>query len=223
MTRERAEVTKDDKGTETHPAFGVARIGRISSNPGEVLFQSDLRHREYIELTVSEATRERDLKDDWVFPGRTVCRVMMSMAQFASMVASGGTEGVPVTIEYTDKGPRPGLYPQPRLAETTGEVRQAAQEAFKDIQASFAELQAALDSKAPAAVRKRAMSNLQSAIRNAVPNVEFAGKRLEEHAEAVVEKSRADVNATVAAAYRAQAPELSGQDFSPVLAIEEGG
>lgn len=193
-----APVTGDD-GYERHPAFGIARISRIHATPGQMLFQSDLRHSEYIEVTLSEATRKRDLKHDWVHAERVLVKFAMSMSQFASLVASSGTEGVPVTIDY-DHGGRPGLLPESRLALTSAEVRAAAEEAFQDIQAAEAAYEQALAGKAPAAVRNKLLGTLRAAIANAAPNVDHASRQLAEHAEDVVEKSRADIEAMVTAA-----------------------
>lgn len=212
MPRERADFTTDEDGTEHHPAFGVARIGRISATPGEVLFQSDLQHREYIQLTVSEAARERHLKDDFVFPAKVIFQIMMSMSQFASLIASGDT--VPVTIEYTEQGQRPGLKPQSRLAETTREVRRAADDAFADIREAQTAYEDTLARKAPAKERNNALHALHCAIANAPSNVEIAAKRLAQHAEAVVEKSRADIEAMAASAQR-NADHDIGVAFSP--------
>jgi hypothetical protein len=55
----------------------------------------------------------------------------------------------------------------------------------------------ALDPKAPAKAKQAALRNLRSRIDNAEPNVTFAAKSLTEHAENVVEKARADVEAMV--------------------------
>jgi hypothetical protein len=199
MPKQREDYVTDDDGTERHPAFGMARVGRISSTPGEVLFGSDVRHGEYIQVTLSEASRKRNLKHDRVHAERVLVKFDMSMSQFASFVSGGGTEGVPVTINY-DHGTRPGLNPESRLALTTGEVQAAAHAAFGDIEAAEAAYEKALADKAPAAVRNRALADLRTAIRNAVPNVDFAARQLTEHAENVVEKSRADIEAMVAAA-----------------------
>lgn len=204
MPRERTDPVENERGEETHPAFGMISVHRISATPGEVLFQSDLRHREYMVLEVSEASRKRDLKHDWVHPHKTVLKVSMSMAQFASFVASAGTTGVPCTIEYTgtgsnEPGMRPGLSPQPRLAVTSAEVRSSAFEAFEHIMTAFERYQESLsvEGKGSAAARRSALAGLRAAIANAAPNVSYAAQRLGEHAEAVVEKSRADVEAMV--------------------------
>lgn len=203
MPKQYEDFTTDENGDETHPAFGVVSLHRISSSPGAVLFQSDVRHPEYMRVAVHEAARKRDLHTDRVHPERMICEFSLSMAQFASFVASTGQgAGVPCTIEWTttgtqEPGDRPGLIPAPRLALTHDEVLAAAHAAFDKIRTAEAAYEAALNGKAPAAERKQALTDLRAAIANAVPNVEFAARRLDEHAEAVVEKSRADIETMV--------------------------
>jgi hypothetical protein len=201
MPRERVDFTTDEDGNEKHPAFGMIGVHRISANPGEVLFQSDLRHHEYIRLEVHEATRNRDLVHDWVHPGNLVCEVSMSMSQFASFVSSGGTTGVPCTIAFTgsgrgEPGHRPGLNPAPRLAVSHEEVRAAANKAYGRIQDAFeAYAKVLADKSSGAAARRNALNGLAHTIANASGNVAYAAKTLDEHAENVVEKSRADIEA----------------------------
>lgn len=195
----------DEEGQERHPAFGMARVSRVSATPGKVLFQSELRHREYIEVTLSEAARQRDLNRDWVYAEQVLVKFSMSMAQFASLVASGGTEGVPVTIEY-DHGARPGLTMESRLALTAAEAQSAAHDAFRHIEEAEAAYEAALAAKEPAGKRRQLLADLRAAIRNAAPNVDYAARQLAEHAENVVETSRADIEAMAGlAAQRQQA------------------
>lgn len=222
MPKERTDPVTASDGDERHPAFGLIGVHRIHANPGEVLFQSDLRHPEYIRLEVHEATRKRDLKHDWVHPGKMVCEVSMSMSQFASFVSSGGTQGVPCTIEFTGGGDhgtghRPGLSSASRLALTTDEVRAAAEQAYGHIQEAFRAYEESLTTsgKGAAAAHRAALRNLQMSIANAAPNVAYATKTLDEHAEAVVEKSRADIEAMVT-----RIAERAGIPAEEVRAIE---
>ena len=76
------------------------------------------------------------------------------------------------------------------------EVHAAADTAFSGIRKAQEALEA-LDPKASAAVRRQAMRNLKAAIANAPANVEYAGEMLAKHAETVVQKSRADIEAMV--------------------------
>ena len=201
MPQERTDPVKDDDGRETHPAFGLATVHRISSSPGQVLFQSDVRHGEYIRIQVHEADRTRELRHDWVHPRKAVLDISMSMAQFASFVASAGNgNGVPCTIDYTstgsfEPGHRPGLNASPRLSLSHEEVRASANRAYEVIKANLADF-LALDNatgKGSTAARKHALSRLQSAVQNAAPNVAYAARTLDEHAENVVEQARADI------------------------------
>jgi hypothetical protein len=210
-------VTGED-GEDRHPAFAIASVHRIHSTPGAVLFQSDVRHDTYIEITLSEATRKRNLKHDWIHPGQVLVKFSMSLAQFASFVSSTDTEGVPVTISY-DHGSRPGLTLESRLALTSGEVQAAARTAFDDIKNAEAAYEAALNSKAPAAEQKQALARLRAAVANAVPNVDYASRQLAEHAEAVVEKSRADIEAMVSAARDGRAA-MTGGNLADTIEIE---
>jgi hypothetical protein len=203
MPKQYEDYTTGPDGDEHHPAFGLVALHRISASPGADLFQSDVRHPEYMRVTVHEATRKRDGYRDWVHPERVVCEISLSMAQFASFVASTGQgSGVPCTIEWTtagthEPGDRPGLLPAPRLSLTHDEVRAAAHEAFRGIKAAESAYWNAVDNKAPAAERKQLRAKLSAAIRNAEPNVEYAAKTLDEHAGAVVEQSRTDVETMV--------------------------
>lgn len=205
MPKAREPYETDNEGRETHPAFGQISVHRITSTPGEVLFQTDIPHSSYVRIEVREAERNRDLKHDWVFPKQLLCGVSMSEAQFASFVASAGTSGVPCTVDrvgsgYYGLGERPGLVLEPRLQLTHEEVQKAAHDAYAGIQEALSAYVDALGEagKGSSAARKDALRNLQAAVRNAGKNVDYAAQRLEEHAEEVVEKSRADIEAMIA-------------------------
>lgn len=84
-----------------------------------------------------------------------------------------------------------GLNYEPRLAETMDEVGNAATKALEEIQSAFA----AYKENRTAANRR----NLEATIRNAAPNMTYAAKSLSEHAENVVQRARADIEAVVVA------------------------
>jgi hypothetical protein len=192
------EPVADENGDEHHPAFGMMSAHRVRATPGVVLFDSDIRHGEYIEVTLTTATRKRDLKHDWIHPGRVLFKADLSLAQFASFVSSTDTSGVPVTVSYTETAGRtPDLPYAPRLEHSMNEAKGAAREAFSHILAALEEYEAALDRKAGAAERRAALRDLRAAVNNAPSNVDYAGKQLAKLAEDVVAKARADIEAMV--------------------------
>jgi hypothetical protein len=196
--REDAPTSTNKYGDEIHPAFGMISAGRMSSTPGAVLFQSDIRHGNTVRITISRATRKRDLNHDWVHPGQELIEVEMSEAQWASFVSSMNTTGVPCTLRRTEEEVFvPGLEYAPRLAESMREVKQAAAKAFGAIREARDAYEQALAEKAPAKERNEKLRALHYAIENSGPNLTFAAKTLVEHTENTVQKARADIEAMV--------------------------
>jgi len=177
---------------ETHPAFGLIGASRGSSTPGAVLFDSEIRHRNVITIRIKRACRERKLNTDWLFGRQELIEVQMSEAQWASFVSSMNTgDGVPCTItRYDDELMVPGLPYTPRLAQSMDYAHQAANKAFESIKAVFQRVK-----EKPT---KANLRDMEIALQNAVPNVDFAGKTLVEHVENTVVKARADIEAMVA-------------------------
>jgi hypothetical protein len=191
MKREIVEPTKDKWDNDVHPAFGMIGAARGSSSPGAVLFDSDIKHASTVTITLKRGQRHRDLNRDWLGTGEQLFEVEMSEAQWASFVSSMNTgDGVPCTIRAT-----PGVYDvpgvpyDPRLKQSMTEVREAARRAFEQIK----EARDAYEQKKTAANLKA----LHYAIEHAVANVDYASKTLNEHAENVVQRARADIEAIV--------------------------
>lgn len=82
-----------------HQSFGMLSISRIHGQSG-YLFGTEIQSNNFIELTLSNASLERDLTDDWFHQGKTLFRVKMSSRQFAELMTNLNiSPGVPVTIE----------------------------------------------------------------------------------------------------------------------------
>lgn len=208
MAREISQTTTNEHGDEAHPAFGTIQVSRHSVTPGAVLFDSDIRHRHTVVITISTATRKRDLNRDWIHTGEHLTEVEMSEAQWASFVSSMGSQSVPVTLRSTETNRMlPELEYDPRLAHSITEVKGAANKTFDRIKAAVAAFDA-LDSKATAKEKREAMSAIRSATINAESNIAFVAQSLTKHAENVVQRSRADIEAmAIQASNRLGLPE----------------
>lgn len=202
MARNTQPIVHDERGNEHHPAFGHARMSRVSAVPGAVLFDSDIRHQHYVTLTVSGATRKRELHRDWIHVDKPLVEISFSEAQWGALVSSFGSSGVPCTLSWTQKdGIIPELPFQSRLKSSHDEVRAAADAAMSKVQAAMA-----------AYTEKRSAANLRSlqfAIDALPSNMTFAAESLTEHAEKVVQGMRADLEAMVDARARELGIEVS--------------
>ena len=191
-------TTTDEPGYEEHPAWGVIGASR-GQTTGTTLFDSDIVHRSTVRIRLWQAARKRDLKHDWVSSRDRIIEVELSEAQWASFVSTMNvSDGVPCTIRWLPGGERIEEPPhEPRLAVSMEETREAAEEAYRGIQTALDAYEAALAGKAGAAERRELLSTLHYAVANAVPNVAYAGTQLTEHAENVVQRARADIEAFV--------------------------
>jgi hypothetical protein len=209
VSREIVPPAKGEHEDETHPAFGLIGASRVQTGAdGAVLFDSDIKHRHTVIVRVQTARRKRDLHRDWIGTDQRggIVELEMSEAQWASFVSSMNTgDGVSCTIRSREGAPVPGLPHEPRLHESISEVRGAAEKAFEKVKEAFAAVE-----ENPT---KKNIRHLKFAIENAPSNVAFAGESLTEHAENVVQKARADVEAMVegkAAQYGLKPGDLGG-------------
>lgn len=197
MARDVISPVVGDDGYESHPSWVLVGASRVShSPPGAVLFDSDIRHQHYVVVRVKRATRKRDLHRDWKHGRADIIEIAMSEAQWASFVSSMNSgDGVPATllwdgtIEDFAKRTVPSEPFAPRLQVSFDEVRGAANKLLEDVQAAFAAYE-----------EKKTVGNLRTlkaAIENLPSNMSFAAQSLTEHAENVVQKARADVEAFV--------------------------
>lgn len=186
------EPTKNpETGDESHPSWGLIGASRYSNSPGSVLFDSDITHNHTVRVSLSTASRKRDLNRDRKHGDREFLEVEMSEAQWASFVSSmGNGQGVPCTIRRReDEVFVPGQPPDSRMQESIDEVKSAASKAYGEIQEAF-----------EAYAEKKNAANLKTlkyTIANAPANVKFAGDQLTEHAENVVQKAKFDIEAAV--------------------------
>lgn len=188
------QPTVNEGGEEKHPAWVLVGASRVShSPPGGVMFDSDIRHQHYVVVRVRRASRKRSLGHDWKHGLSTIVEFAMSEAQWASFVSSMNTgDGVPATLQFdgTLEDPTvPGMPYQPRLQVSMDEVHGAAAKAEEKVQAAFA-----------AYAEKKTAANLRAleiAIGHMTPNMDFAAQSLTEHAENVVQRARADIEAFV--------------------------
>lgn len=178
---------------DTHPSWLMIGAYRGSiSPPGANLFDSDIRHQHTVTIKIETAERKRDLNHDWIHGDKTLMEIEMSEAQWASFVSSMNTSGVPATLRFDSRADEPivpGEPYAPRLALSMQETRDAGERVREDIRDAFY-----------AYKEKKTVGNLrhlEAMIDNLPANLEYAATTLSKHAENVVTKARADIEAFV--------------------------
>ena len=174
-----------------HPSFAQVQVSRINGH--RVLHDSDFNSHNYIALRISRSEMVRDLSHDWHHERDQLVEICMSEAQWATMVSSLNTSGVPCTLTYL-------MGKQiDRLPEPTDRVNQFNAELSKHwIQAveQLTEAQTLVATLGLSKVKAQALvSILNKAKSNISGNATFVEKSFNEHMEKSVEKAKCEANA----------------------------
>lgn len=202
--------------SEVHPSFGKAIVSRVSTT-GTNLFDSDIRHREYISLRIHQASRRRDLAHDWIHQERELIEINMSMAQWGALVSSMGSDGVPVTISHVNGQRIEQADHAPRMRESVAEVKAAATKSVAEIDAATKAVIAGFDAKVGRKEMSDLIRTLRYTVENAPGSMAFAATSLTEHVEKVITTAKADIEAMVAAAADHHGVAIEATDVRELL------
>lgn len=212
VNKQKPEVSKNSafkgRDIETHPAYGLVRVGRVSTS-GINLFDSDIDHREFIELTFHSAAVERDGYSGNVTKGedrKPYLVVRLSAAQWAAMVSSFGIgEGVPCTLSTIRDGNLVRL-PEIDKAETmherfSNQIEMRVRKDVERISAITDQLGSLIASGKMGKRELRAIhDSLSSAVTNLPGNMAYGTELTQEAVDKIVASGKAEVEAYVAGA-----------------------
>lgn len=101
-----------DKIKSTHPSYGVMSFSRIQGG-GNPFYGSELTPDNYIQMTIHTSEQESSLTGDNYYEGKRLVQVRMTANQYAEMITSMNSTGIPVTIEILPEGRVETLTTQP--------------------------------------------------------------------------------------------------------------
>jgi len=178
--------------SSTHPAFGQISLHRVTG--GTTLYGSDFEHRNYVEIEIKESELQRDLSRDWYYPGKTLVRVAVSEAQWATFVSSMGVgSGTPCTITRRGSEMVPG-FP---LRQETDHFGYEIEDTFKDALEALETLKARVVNNVAGLSKKKQddlLGPIEKALREVKLNVPFVKKQFDEHVEETMEKAKVELH-----------------------------
>jgi hypothetical protein len=218
-------VRKDDGpigGTiKTHPAFGLLSFHRVSGGD-ENLFGSEIKHGQFINMTLVPGEELRSLSRDWYLgKSRPLVKVRMSAAQFAELITSMNVgSGVPVTIDYVadEMGYRPGIADTDTFHETLqSELKKEVQDAFADTEKLLKTLEETLAKSGLSKVKQKELTDIANRIQSSVKSsMPYILEQYQEDAEKIGAKAKAEVEAwTMHAVMKAGLESLLNQKSAP--------
>jgi hypothetical protein len=77
--------------TVTHPAFGNIQINRVQGHAA--LYDSPLRHQNFISIRIQTAESQRSRACSWHLPRKEIVEVLLSETQFAQAITGDWHNG----------------------------------------------------------------------------------------------------------------------------------
>ena len=106
----------------THPAYGMANFTRVTGQTN--LFGVDYPQGHYMTLNICVGSVDRHYGEDWFTSEEEIIQIAMSEVQFARLIASPNTQGVPCTIMKRPEGKAVQVEPMPTLETENKRVKE---------------------------------------------------------------------------------------------------
>lgn len=190
-TEETRNNSKNTYQRINHPSFAQIQVSRIKGH--KFLYNSDFPSHNYIALRIHKSEMIRDLSHDWHHEKGEYIEVAMSEAQWATLVSSLNSQGVPCTLTY--------LMGEiiDRLPEPTNRINQFGSELSKHLGNAVEQLSEAMKAVSVLGLSKVKTETLISMLSKAQAdikgNAHFVEKSFSEHMENQVEKAKCAANA----------------------------
>jgi len=191
----------DDEKIYEHESYAMMGITRTSSNRGQNLFGSSIKHSNTIRIRIAPAKISRHLHRDW-FHAKAVpyIEIEMSYSQFAEAITSlNQGDGVPVTLNYLN-GKKMGDCPQIDKRQEFEEEFENEMLGIGKVLRELTERAEALlsDKKAPSKAEKEAILKGIKSIRQEIEsNVPFIQKSFNEQMDKTVLEAKGEVEGFV--------------------------
>lgn len=199
-------VTRVERGSpfddvsESHPAFGMIGLSRITCSPPHVMFGSAVKHGHMIALSIKTAERHTDIYHEWFSGRKSIIEVLITGNQLADMLTSMNVgEGVPCTINYANGDYVSNIPPQPTLKEESqAQMAEKITEALKDSETLLARMEAMLKEGISKKADKEHFQSCIVQLRNKMSGgMKFAGECFDEKVEKMVSHAKGEVESFI--------------------------
>jgi hypothetical protein len=197
IIREHTRKTSGFDEGEEHESYGTVQISRCTGNAE--LFDVSSPQQHFMTLRINEATLNRSLSNDKVHSRRQLIEIYMSETQFARMVSSVGTSGVPCTLHRVtgdDKNWRdspPSNDKGAKLREDLEVHTEYVSDLLKEMDAKLTEL---TEAKRVGKPQIREVKELMYQARMTIDqNLPFILTQATEQLEGAIDEARANIDA----------------------------
>ncbi len=196
--------TKDTQGHRTdderdrHVSYGMISLTRQScGGRGATLFGSKIKHGNLISLKISHAERSRNKYCEHHFPKKQIIEILLSPAQFTSMLTQMNTSGSPCTLRWLNGE----AIEMPPYHDTIDELKDDLTTKYRELAARVDKLKATIDESLQGTVEKADKKAIKEAVffiyQDVSSNLGYLRKCQYEKLETAVSEAKAEVESAM--------------------------
>ncbi len=210
MKRRRKTVkelrTKDPHGTrrdderDRHESYGMVSLTRQTwggRGGGCTLFGSKIKHGNVISMKISKAERSRNKYWEHYFPKQQIIEILLSPAQFTSMLTQMNTSGSPCTLAWLNGE----SIEQPPDHDTIDELKDDLAKKYSELAARVDKLKDTIDERLKGAVKAADKKEIKEAVyfihQDLESNLGYLRKCQHEKLETAVSEAKAEVESAM--------------------------
>lgn len=204
-----------------HPSYGMITVNKSQGGGNRAFFGSPILQNNAVRFEISEAKLDRSLHNDHIYSQKSIISVEMTAQQFADLLTSVNSGGVPATILYRDGE---SVEPCPFVSKIE-QFQDEFEAKVRGVTASMSTLmeKAAAVLKAPKAPskgeREMLLRDFESIQRELQSNLPFVGEQFAEQMDRVVGEAKAAISAHVQECARSAG--LPAPAMPEIIAIED--
>jgi hypothetical protein len=195
--REKGKGTFKDDDVDKHQSYAMVSISRQSWGNGATLFGSKIKHNNILSLKISHAERNRNKYYEHYFSKKQIIEVLMSPAQFTSMLTMMNTSGSPCTLSWLNGE---SIEPPPDH-DTIDELKDDLAEKYNELANTVRALKADIDGLLKGTVKKADKDAIKSAVHqiynDVSSNILYLRKCQHEKLETTVAEAKAEVESAM--------------------------
>lgn len=180
-----------------HPTYGMISIHRTNCHPATNLVGSDLKHNSFISLKISDSSYHRTLNSDTWFEGGKLIEVHLSFTQWAELLTSMNSTGVPCTLDWI-RGQGSIDDPIPFVDKSALHKREFDshfKETVETVADLVSKLEVEIEEKAGKKQMRETVHDLKCKIRNLRANQDFAINQFNEAVEDTMNRAKGEAKA----------------------------
>jgi len=198
-TKNKHGVRSDDELDE-HESYGMISLTRQSwggRGGGASLFGSKIKHNNVISLKINHADRSRNKYSDFYYSKSQIIEILLSPAQFTSMLTQMNTSGSPCTLHWLN-GESIEIPPD---HDTIDELKDDLAQKYKELAARVDEMKNTIDERLKGAVKKADKEAIKEAVyfihQDLDSNLGYLRKCQYEKLEDTVSEAKAEVESAM--------------------------